>query len=71
MDLVEKLVTAMNEELPAVTINNFETVSNVKGHHVYQGIWVPKIVETFSTEREPGNPELSSDPEMRCLCKEK
>ena len=57
MDLVEKLVTAMNEELPIVTINSFETTSNVKGCHVYQGIWVPKIGETLSTEREPGNPK--------------
>ena len=55
MDLVEKLVTAMNEELPIVTTDSFETVSNVKGYHVYQGIWVPKIGETLSTEREPGN----------------
>ena len=30
MDLVEKLVAAMNEELPIVTINSFETVCNVK-----------------------------------------
>ena len=29
MDLVEKLVTAMNEELPIVTTNSFETFSNV------------------------------------------
>ena len=57
MDLVEKLVTAMNEELPIVTINNFETVSEVRGYHVYQGIWGPKIGETLSTEREPGNPK--------------
>ena len=57
MDLVEKLVTAMNEELPIVTIDSFETVSNVKGYHVYQVIWVPKIGETLSTEREPGNPK--------------
>ena len=38
MDLVEKLVTVTNEELPIVTINGFKTVSNVKGYHVYQGI---------------------------------
>ena len=31
--------------------NSFETVSNVKGYHVYQSIWVPKIGETLSTER--------------------
>ena len=57
MDLVEKLVTAMNEELARVAINSFETVSNVKGYNVYQGIWVPKIGETLSTERETGNPK--------------
>ena len=47
----------MNEELPIVTINSFETVSSIKGYHVYQGIWVPKISETLSTERESGNPK--------------
>ena len=52
MDLVEKLVTAMNEELPIATINSFDSVSNV-----YQGFWVPKIGETLSTGREPGNPK--------------
>ena len=56
-EFVEKLVTPMNEELPIATINNFETISNVKGYYVYQGIWVPKIGETLSTEREPGNPK--------------
>ena len=57
MDLVEKLVTAMNEELTIVTINSFEIVSNVKRYHVYQGNWVPKNGETLLTEREPGNPK--------------
>ena len=57
MNLVEKLLTAMNKELPIVTINTFETASTVKGYHVYQGIWVPKIGETLSTEREPSNPK--------------
>ena len=57
MDLVEKLVTAMNKELPIVTINSFGTVSNLKGYHVYQGIWASKIGKTLSTEREPGNPK--------------
>ena len=44
MDLVEKLVTAMNEQLPIVIINSFETVCNVKGYHVYQGAvqWLPR-----------------------------
>ena len=40
-----------------MTINNFETVSNVKGYHVYQCIWVANIGETLATEREPGNPK--------------
>ena len=57
MDLVEKSVKAMNQELPILTINSFETVSNVKGYNVYQGIWVPNIGEILSTEKEPGNPE--------------
>ena len=38
-----------------MTINSFKTVFNVKGYHVYQGFWVPKIVETLSTKREPSN----------------
>ena len=54
MNLVETLMTAMNEELP---INSFETVFNVEENHVYQGIWVSKIGETLSTERESGNPK--------------
>ena len=57
MDLVKKLVTAIKEELPIVTISSFETVSNVKGYYVYQSIWVPKIGKIFSTTREPGNPK--------------
>ena len=32
-------------------------VSNVKVYHIYQGILVPKIGETLSTEREPGYPK--------------
>ena len=56
MDLVEKIVTAMTEELPIVTINSFEAASDVKGYHVYQGIWVSKIGEALSTGRESSNP---------------
>ena len=55
MDLVEKLVTAMNEELPIVTINSFETVSNVKGYHVYQGMWVLKLVKHCEQKDNPVN----------------
>ena len=50
MDLVAKLVTAMNKELPIVTINIFETGSIVIGYHVYQGIWVERIGKTLSKE---------------------
>ena len=53
MDLVGKLVTAMDEELPIVTINSFETDFNVKGYHVYQGIWSPKIGEHYQKEENP------------------
>ena len=32
-------------------------VSNVKVDHICQGIWVPNIDETLSTERETGTPK--------------
>ena len=32
-------------------------ISQVKGYHVYRGIWVPKIGETLSTENERSNPK--------------
>ena len=57
MDVVEKLVAALTEELPIITINNSETKSTVKGYYVYKHIWVPKIGEKYSTEREPDNSE--------------
>ena len=47
----------MKEKLPIVWINSFETVSNVKGYHVYEGIWIPKVSETLPTEKETGNPK--------------
>ena len=50
IDLVAKLVRAMNKELPIVTINSFETGSIVIGYHVYQGIWVARIGKTLSKE---------------------
>ena len=63
MDLAENLVTAMNEELPIMTISSFETVSNVKGYHVYHGIWVPKIGKILSS--------YTLQRQIRCICKEK
>ena len=54
MDLVEKLVTAMDEELPILTINSFETVSNVKGYQVYQGIFgFQNLVKHCQQEENP------------------
>ena len=44
-------------ELPIITTKKFETKSTLKGYHLYQDIWVPKIGEKFSTEREQDNPE--------------
>ena len=41
-------------------------VSNVKGYHVHQGIWVPKIGEALSTEREPSN---AKDKQTVCVKK--
>ena len=44
-----------DKEIPIVVTTNFEIDSFVKGYHKYKNIWTPKIVETLSTEREPGN----------------
>ena len=57
MDVVEKLVAATTQELPVITTNSFETKSTVKGYHVCKDIWVPKISEKCSTEKETDNPE--------------
>ena len=43
----------MNEELPIVTINTFETASTVKGYHVYQGIWFQKLVKHYQQKENP------------------
>ena len=53
MNLVEKLLTAMNKELPIVTINTFETVSTVKGYHVYQGFGFQKLVKHYQQKENP------------------
>ena len=57
MNVVEKLVAATTKELPVITTNDFETKSTVKGYHVYKYIWVPKMGENCSAEREPDNSE--------------
>ena len=52
MDLT-KLV--LDEEKKIVVTTNFDVDSYVKGYHAYKKIWIPKVGETLSTEREPGN----------------
>ena len=44
-----------DKEIQIVVKTNFEIDSFVKGYHEYKNIWTPKIGETLSTEREPGN----------------
>ena len=52
MDLTKLM---QDEEIQIVVSTNFEIDSFVKGYHEYKNIWTPKIGETLSTEREPGN----------------
>ena len=42
-------------EIQLVVTKNFEVDAFVKGYHAYKNIWIPKIGETLSTEREPCN----------------
>ena len=44
-----------SKEIQIVVTTNFEIDSFVKGYHEYKNIWTPKIGETLSIEREPGN----------------
>ena len=52
MDLTKLM---QDNEIQIVVTANFEIDSFVKGYHEYKNIWTPKIGETLSTEREPGN----------------
>ena len=44
-----------DKEIQIVVTTHFEIDSFVKGYHGYKNVWTPKIGETLSTEREPGN----------------
>ena len=44
-----------DKEIKTVVTTNFEIDSFVKEYHEYENIWTPKIDETLSSEREPGN----------------
>ena len=52
MDLTKLM---QDKEIQIIVTTNFEIDSFVKGYHEYKNIWTPKIGETLSTEREPGN----------------
>ena len=45
------------EEIPLLVTKNFETMSHVKGYHVYKTLWIPVIGECLLSEREPDNPK--------------
>ena len=44
-----------DKEIQIVDTTKSEIDSFVKGYHEYENIWISKIGETLSTEREPGN----------------
>ena len=52
MDLTK---LTQNEEIPIAVTTNFDVDLFVKRYHEYKSSWTPKIGETLSTEREPGN----------------
>ena len=52
MDLTKLM---QDKEVQIVVTTNFEIDSFVRGYHEYKNIWTPKIGETLSIEREPGN----------------
>ena len=52
MDLTK---LTQNEEIPIAVTTNFDVDSFVKGYHEYKSIWIPKIGDILSTERERGN----------------
>ena len=45
------------EEIPLLVTKNFETMSHVKGYHVYRTLWIPVIGEYLLSEREVDNPK--------------
>ena len=52
MDLTKLM---QDKEIQIVVMTNFEIDSFVKEYDEYKNIWTQKLVETLSTEREPGN----------------
>ena len=50
------LLKDVEEEIPIYTcFSSYEFDSFIRGYHVYQHIWTPIEVETYSSTREPGN----------------
>ena len=43
------------EEIPLLVTKDFETMSYVKGCHVYKTLWIPVIGECLLSETEPDN----------------
>ena len=52
MDLTK---LTQDENIPIIVTANFDVDLFVKGYHKDKSIWIPKIGEILSTEREPGN----------------
>ena len=47
---------AETEDIPIVVVTSIDTVSNIKGYHVYKGVWTPTLQEHVYGETEPHNP---------------
>ena len=45
------------EEILLLVTKNFETMSHVKGYHVYKSLWIPVIGDCLLSDREPDNPK--------------
>ena len=47
------------EEIPLLVTKNFQTISHVKGYHVYKTLWIPVMGECLLSEKEPDNPKYN------------
>ena len=47
---------ADTEDVPIVIVTSTDIVSNIKGYHVYKGLWTPTLKEQVFGEIEPHNP---------------
>ena len=66
MDLTKIILG--EKDIPLIVTESVETMSYVKGYHVYKALWTPVIRECLLSQREPDNRE---DKYTVCLKKKK